>query len=370
MIGVTGPTAWRAPEIGLEVHGELPDGLDAPAVVGTLREAAGAWMSLECSTPRLDIAEGTVDAPAAPGDGRNTVQWVFAGWEGERNFPYDAAAVTDVQYESGEDGAFGIVEADLYLNAEFFQWSPSDTPETERDLLAVATHELGHVIGLLHPCESVPVDGAPRCDTDPSYAGRVMYPLYRGPAASLEEDDVGGACYLYPTAECAEICESACSNRREAVRCNCTSLATCDGGAYDGPAEPDPEPDAGRRLRPAARWATRARTTSIARRGCARAASAVARARRTTSAARGDATRSSTSAWAQGLARWANPAAAPTTARAASASPAGRPSRSARGRAARRKTRSARRRGRARPYRETTCACLSARALRAAAAAP
>src|SRR5262249_22440322 len=59
-------------------------------------------------------------------------------------------------------------------------------------------HEIGHGIGLLHPCEIDGAQGAPDCASDPSYALTTMFPVYSASQAKLSADDVAGVCFLYP----------------------------------------------------------------------------------------------------------------------------------------------------------------------------
>src|SRR5262249_17023075 len=136
------------------------------------------------------------------GDGINTIQWIFSGWT-SRGLDPSAAGATDVQYEKGADGKWVIVEADIYLNAENHRWVASGTPPTGlRDLASVLTHEMGHLLGLLHPCEPGGADGAPDCATDPAFAQATMYPIYDPAEVSLGDDDEAGACFLYPGNAC------------------------------------------------------------------------------------------------------------------------------------------------------------------------
>jgi hypothetical protein len=102
--------------------------------------------------------------------------------------------VTDVQ-----TGA--LVEADIYFNAAF-PWSASLAGDANRfDLQSIATHEIGHFLGLGHSAlgetESRP-DGGRRVLA----AGSVMFPIAFGRGnvteRRLHEDDVAGVSDLYP----------------------------------------------------------------------------------------------------------------------------------------------------------------------------
>jgi hypothetical protein len=79
----------------------------------------------------------------------------------------------------------------------------SGTPaDASRDFDSVITHESGHALGLLHPCEPGGSDGAPDCAHDLLFANTTMYPIYNPVQASLAPDDVAGDCFLYPSGSC------------------------------------------------------------------------------------------------------------------------------------------------------------------------
>ncbi len=190
-------------------------GVSTVDVERALGQARETWGQVSCSTAVIRYG-GISSREVEPNDGYNTVQWIFANWS-SHGFAADGAATTDVLYEQDSDGQWRIVEADVYLNAADYEWREDGGagPDDPRDLTAVLTHELGHLLGLMHPCEPDGADGAPLCSTDEGFAETTMYPLYRGPTARvLSSDDIAGACFLYPASACAvEGCPSgmACS---------------------------------------------------------------------------------------------------------------------------------------------------------------
>jgi hypothetical protein len=130
-----------------------------------------------------------------------TIQWIGHGWTTLGLDPA-AAATTDVSYEREPGGSWRIVDADIHLNAEDFTWTTSELTLGDRDLQTVLTHEVGHVLGLLHPCEATGKDGAPPCDE--THEPLTMYPEYAGlDQRTLEDDDRAGACFLYEPPACA-----------------------------------------------------------------------------------------------------------------------------------------------------------------------
>lgn len=73
------------------------------------------------------------------------------------------------------------------------------------DLQNTVTHEVGHFIGLAHPCESdsttAQQNGVPLCSGHPEMASTTMYPSAAPREISkrtLEPDDVEGVCTVYP----------------------------------------------------------------------------------------------------------------------------------------------------------------------------
>jgi len=216
--------AFATPKIELTLYQDVAPGLDLKLVEADVKLAANTWAAPACTNVSFSYI-GTTAEPATAGDGHNTVQWV-SDWK-TRGFPPDSPGITDVQYAKDGKGRWTIAEADTYLNLDF-DWTTAVPTDTRRSLLAVLTHELGHVLGLLHPCEVDGTDGAPKCSTSAALSSEEMYPLYSPGQTVLSDDDIGGVCYLY-----SPVCDdSTCNAGSKCVAGRCQLLCgdvVCDG---------------------------------------------------------------------------------------------------------------------------------------------
>lgn len=148
------PLWWRTRAMSIAGY-EQGFGVDLTAdqIAGAMSEAALQWTRSDpdlatCTDLQLPVAFHDISQvpPDLARDGVNTIA-ARTAW------PYDhvALAQTSLFYvkSSGE-----ILEADLEVNAEDFTWADVtvDTGRGLQDLQNALTHELGHFIGLDHPC--------------------------------------------------------------------------------------------------------------------------------------------------------------------------------------------------------------------------
>jgi hypothetical protein len=189
---------------------EINDGSE----LGALARAIDNWRRAteHCGYLRLLTLAPRPDALPAfvrHGYNENVVFFVEQGWRHEPT----ATALTTVKYLSrpGRAGDGKILDADIEVNAEGFSFSTTGDPAAA-DLEAVLTHELGHVIGLDHPCDDGTADDdsriddagqpIPRClDAPPEMRATTMF-NFAEPGEQQkrtpEADDARGFCETYP----------------------------------------------------------------------------------------------------------------------------------------------------------------------------
>jgi hypothetical protein len=173
---------------------------DVVALEQTMGAAFSKWELVSCSSVKFEY-RGGVSSRATAGDGSNTVEWILEGWEA-RGFAPSAAAVTDAAYARNAQSKWEIVEVDLYVNGVNFAWDLYGEGQAgSRAPASMLTHEAGHMLGLLHPCEEGGMSEAPDCAAVPESAASAMSPLYAADRIELTSDDEAGLCFLYPLGE-------------------------------------------------------------------------------------------------------------------------------------------------------------------------
>ncbi len=214
---------WPAGSLPVQLFVALPRSRD----LGTnedpeLDVAARAWGDLPCCAFRAVVAGTTTTGPGD--DGTSGVYFEDASWPSDLTPGAIATTVVHV------DGQGNIYDADIYVNGADHIFS-LDGHDMAIDFRSIATHEIGHVLGLGESADPI----------------ATMYTSYPPGVSwrSLESDDQTGACTLYPgtgsIAGCealpcpsdftcvARTCERFGDQRMTCSPCEPTDLQGCEG---------------------------------------------------------------------------------------------------------------------------------------------
>ena len=191
-------------EYVLEPNGsdDVSDGSDLQA----LRDAFRAWECVEGTSLRFIEGDGPGPAALDLSDGKNTLYWDETGADG---LGPGTLGVT-----LGDTGGNHRAQADIVFNGADSAWSTDGV--TGVDVGAIAAHEIGHFLGLDHPCDQqngqeVNCNGPDRSVMTPAWGGE----LDRGPLP----DDQDGVKALYPAGNDGAGCDGPF---RQGERCACS----------------------------------------------------------------------------------------------------------------------------------------------------
>lgn len=178
------PIFWSTTCVGFSVQRDASAEVSLEDARALTAQAFGAWSQAACnggnpSVTAEDLGPVSCDQQEFDAEARNANLIVFR----DESWPYGrgALALTTVTYslDSGE-----IRDADIELNSDNAAFTIGDSG-VNVDLLSILTHETGHFLGLAH----TPVADA-TMQTD--------YPPKSTTLRTLEADDVGAICAVYP----------------------------------------------------------------------------------------------------------------------------------------------------------------------------
>lgn len=176
-----------------------------------LRGGFRAWASIPTADlhfyeQRTDLRDAEFHAGTqSDSDKKALLFYIDEEWEQD---PFIIAA-TLVTFEAGGR----IIDADIGFNADLHDFTLHDQPgDDEVDLLSVATHEVGHFLGIGHS----------------EFEGATMWARYEGgiEARSLSDDDAAAITYLYP---CGDLCRAIVDWRPRLER-GCSAVAAAPLG--------------------------------------------------------------------------------------------------------------------------------------------
>lgn len=208
---------------------DVTDGSDVAAARRALdnwNKAVGqcSYIQLVELPPAPDARPSVDDEGNNTADHRNVIYFVEQGWSHDRS----AAAITTVFYIERADSPNNgrILDADVELNGQFFRFT-TDGKKLHTDIENTVTHELGHLLGLDHPChdgahayrptdsEGTPI---PDCNdvigsSTPEYAAMREVTMFNFAEPgetrkrSLAQDDIDGVCSTYPLSADPGVCQ-------------------------------------------------------------------------------------------------------------------------------------------------------------------
>jgi len=174
------PLSWpKNSTLDFVLDEESAEEADVFGAAPALENAVDTWSAVRCGNDPPKISLELLHDQTAP-DGAGTIHVVFvsSGWP----YEHDAAGRTVIEFYENTGWISG---ATILINSQHYVLS-RNPDETEVDLTAVLTHEIGHVLALAHTS----VEGATmESEATTAFASEIR---------TLSYDDERGLCALYP----------------------------------------------------------------------------------------------------------------------------------------------------------------------------
>jgi hypothetical protein len=193
-----GPVPYAVDPAGSD---DIDDGSD----VDTVDDAYRAWACVEGSALRFEKSESDGPRQMDPGDGVNT--FFFSETEDEARGNGMGPGTLGITVGAAGQGA------DITLNGYDHEWS-AGYPIRGADIMSTSLHEVGHLLGLAHPCED-----ENDLSTCLNSSVTVMHPNDQTPVVRPLSDDIEGLLSMYASnddSRCkgpfriGEKCDTAC----------------------------------------------------------------------------------------------------------------------------------------------------------------
>jgi hypothetical protein len=236
----TGPTTagnplfWRSGCVFVTADAAGTNQVNGDAEFDAIDSSIAEWNTKVASCSYMELVQTAPEITEVGRDNKNVIKFRDITWcrpaikdDPARCYSPSAAGITTATFindeGSGRDGE--IVDADIELNGADFAIShmgqSTGTNPCKSEITNTLTHELGHMLGLEHPClatgDPPRTDGngdpVPACaaTSNPAITEATMYNFQdcgETKKATLSQDEIDAICTIYPTADDPGVCEA------------------------------------------------------------------------------------------------------------------------------------------------------------------
>ncbi|MCA9665385.1 MAG: matrixin family metalloprotease, partial [Myxococcales bacterium] len=210
------PLKWTKLPVRFNINTRAAKGVTNAQIAAAVRAAYAAWTAPSCTNVTVQDT-GSTQSDGNRQDSVNTNSWL-TGWPAEYGSSTLGLTLTIYNPQSGS-----INDADTVYNPNY-TWSTSGS-QFAIDVQSVATHEIGHQLGLDHT---------------PITSATMFRSTGQGDTSqrSLHSDDIQGICGIYPsgqggtTPECTT--KAQCAPNEDCVSGKCVTTGT---KGYGGPCD-------------------------------------------------------------------------------------------------------------------------------------